>query len=345
MQILLLEDDDSMAERITDALTTALDAEIKNVARGEEALDLASRPGFDVLVLDRMVVGLDGLSVLEELRRRDVQTPALILSSKSKATQKVEGLDGGADDYLGKPFQDFELVARVRALRRRADKLEHPDVRAHGPLLMAIRNRRALWQPGVPAGAEQYAKRFVADQKFDLQLTDKEFDILLCLVEAFPDAASKEDIWNFAWQSHKLADWRQVVNVNMSRLRRKLDDRTGRRLVQALAHALKVEKGSDQVPNIEAIAKYVLDGKIFRSEEADGSAASTASSKGPRILDFVDGADESALVVDPEDLKQAGSAAVPEDAVPPIVRTVESEGYAMTSPESLQLLATCAAVF
>ncbi len=343
MQILLLEDDDSMAQRITDALSAALDAEIHNVARGEEALALASRPGFDVLVLDRMVIGLDGLSVLEELRRRDVQTPALILSSKSTATQKVEGLDGGADDYLGKPFQDFELVARVRALRRRADKMEHPDVRAHGPLLMAIRNRRALWQPGVPEGAEQYAKRFVADEKFDLQLTDKEFDILLCLVEAFPDAASKEDIWNFAWQSYKLADWRQVVNVNMSRLRRKLDDRMGRRLVQGLARALQVETGSDRVPDLEAIAAYVRNGNVFKSEAADD--ASTSSRKDLHILEFIEGGDESALVVDLEELKQAGNAAVPEDAIPPIIQTVESEGYAMTSPESLQLLATCAAVF
>lgn len=334
MRILLLEDDLSMAERIDEALVGAFDAHVTTIVRGEKALELASRPGFDVLVLDRMVIGLDGLSVLAELRSREVQTPALILSSKNAAKQKVEGLDTGADDYLGKPFEDFELVARVRALCRRADKMEHPDVRAHGPLLLILRSRRALWRPGVPEGAERYAKRFVADQRFDLQLTDKEFDILHCLAEAYPDAASKDDIWRFAWQSYQLADWRQVVNVNMSRLRRKLDDRTGRRLVENLGQALVSESFLEKAPDLAELVELVRAGSIQRG------LTPTQHKKGHYSLELRIGKQNGRLELDSEPPSRAGP-----ESVNPFIKTVESEGYALATPDLLEQLATIGSVF
>ncbi|MEX2314701.1 MAG: response regulator transcription factor, partial [Thermomicrobiales bacterium] len=95
---------------------------------GLTGLDLALTGSYDAIVLDRMLPGMDGVDVCHELRAAGQSTPVLILSARRELPERVEGLDAGADDYLGKPFALTELVARVRALTRRRDKPVIPDL-------------------------------------------------------------------------------------------------------------------------------------------------------------------------------------------------------------------------
>lgn len=221
MRFLVLEDDPEISEVIQNALATMGEAEISATANGDTALDLILAGPFDCLILDRMVEGMDGLSVLEAARGRDVETPALMLTHLSEVSKRTEGLLRGADDYLAKPFAPEELVARVRALMRRAHRLAHPMIRRHGGLELATKTRVAYWE-----GKE-------------LDLTPKEFDCLLALSEHHPDAVSQSMLWDFAWPQfppdHSTAE--QVIHVTMSRLRGKLKNATGGDLIATIKSA------------------------------------------------------------------------------------------------------------
>lgn len=345
MRALVLEDDPDMAERVVAALERELGAQTRVVPRGEDALRLASRPGFDVLVLDRLVVGMDGLDVLTQLRRAGVQTPALVLSSKNRPADKVEGLDEGADDYLGKPFEDFELVARVRALVRRAERLEHPDVRGHGPLVLSTRSRRALWRPGVPDGAERFRKRSSSDARLDLQLTGKEFDIVLCLADAYPDPRSKDDIWRFVWNTVQLADWQQVVHVNLSRLRTKLDERTGRRRVLALAAAVAEATGEPERARLEALLDAVGSGELEAAPDDRPSLPPGRRTKGTHAFRLRIGGNERRIEADEALVRDRERRRELDLLVPRILSTVASTGYTIAGAEDLERLAAVAGLF
>lgn len=118
MKILIIEDELKIASALRRGLVRegyAVDA----VYDGEQGLSSASDPEYDVIVLDRMLPGKDGVAIIRELREQLVQTPILMLTARSHTTDRIEGLDAGADDYLIKPFAFEELLARIRALLRR----------------------------------------------------------------------------------------------------------------------------------------------------------------------------------------------------------------------------------
>lgn len=120
MRLLLAEDDPKLLKSLQYIFKTnkfAVDA----VTNGEDALNYALSGEYDGLVLDIMMPGLDGIEVLKRLRKENVTTPALFLTARTEVSQRVEGLDAGADDYLPKPFSTSELLARVRAMLRRKD--------------------------------------------------------------------------------------------------------------------------------------------------------------------------------------------------------------------------------
>lgn len=119
MRLLLVEDDENLAETLAAALTRAGYA-VDRVADGEEAAFQGANEPYGLIVLDLGLPGLDGLSVLKGWRAEGVKTPVLVLTARGAWTEKVEGIDAGADDYLTKPFQPEELLARLRALARRA---------------------------------------------------------------------------------------------------------------------------------------------------------------------------------------------------------------------------------
>lgn len=120
MRLLLAEDDPRLLKSLRHIFETnnyAVDA----VSNGRDALDYARLGEYDGLVLDIMMPGLDGIEVLRRLRKEGITTPALFLTARTEVSQRVEGLDAGADDYLPKPFSTSELLARVRAMLRRKD--------------------------------------------------------------------------------------------------------------------------------------------------------------------------------------------------------------------------------
>jgi DNA-binding response OmpR family regulator len=118
MRVLVVEDEKKTASFVRKALQTESFA-VDVVANGADALIAAASTPFDAIVLDIMLPGRDGLSVLRQLRERKNMTPVLLLSARGEVNERVEGLNAGADDYLPKPFELAELVARVRALTRR----------------------------------------------------------------------------------------------------------------------------------------------------------------------------------------------------------------------------------
>lgn len=120
MRILYAEDEHSLSEAISDILAYHKYV-VDTVDNGTDALDYALAQHYDAIILDIMMPGMDGLSVLRELRSRGISTPALLLTAKGEIEDRIIGLDAGADDYLPKPFAMSELLARVRALLRRRE--------------------------------------------------------------------------------------------------------------------------------------------------------------------------------------------------------------------------------
>ena len=118
MKLLYAEDEPAMAEAVADVLTYH-NYLVDRVADGEEALDYARSETYDGIILDVMMPRLDGLAVVETLRREGCRTPVLLLTAKGEVEDRIRGLDLGADDYLPKPFAMGELLARVRAMLRR----------------------------------------------------------------------------------------------------------------------------------------------------------------------------------------------------------------------------------
>ena len=132
MRLLYAEDEISMSEAVVDILTYhkyTVDA----VYDGEEALDYATSQEYDGIILDIMMPRMDGLQVLKKLRALGNTTPVLLLTAKTEVSDRIEGLDLGADDYLSKPFAMGELLARVRAMLRRKDNYQ-PDVASFGDI-------------------------------------------------------------------------------------------------------------------------------------------------------------------------------------------------------------------
>jgi DNA-binding response OmpR family regulator len=203
MRILVIEDE----ARILAFVAQALRAEGYTVAvaeDGEEGLALALDQRYDLLVLDLLLPGMDGLEVLRELRGRQPKLPVVILSARSDLDTKLRGFELGADDYLAKPFALSELLARVRVhLRRGQAGGGSPHVLHAGRLLVDLARREAR------IGAR------VSD------LTDGEFRLLHFLLEHAGEVMSREqllaDVWGYDFDPQS-----NVVDVSIRRLRRKL---------------------------------------------------------------------------------------------------------------------------
>ena len=137
MRVLVVEDDAKIAAFIMKGLEQAGFA-IDHAADGEDGLHLALTEAYDAAIIDLMLPKLDGLSLIEELRRQQKDTPVIILSAKRTVADRVKGLQTGGDDYLVKPFSFAELLARVQALIRRGSGTAHPTRLAAGDLPLAV---------------------------------------------------------------------------------------------------------------------------------------------------------------------------------------------------------------
>jgi len=215
VRILVVEDERKVAE----ALQEGLEAERYEVAvahTGEEGFFLANTQAFDLVVLDLMLPGRDGLEVLGALRKRGLATPVLVLTAKDAVEDRVFGLDAGADDYLVKPFAFSELLARIRALLRRG-RVDH-----------LLRLKCADLEM-------DFVARIVTRSARPLDLTAREFELLEYLLRNQGQVVSREMITRDVWKEtarHTPLD--NVIDVHIARLRRKVDDSFDKKLVHTV---------------------------------------------------------------------------------------------------------------
>ncbi len=207
---LLIEDEAEVATAVAEALRKD-GFRVDHQETGEAGLKAAAATAYDVLVVDRNLPGLDGLSLLKRLREMGVMTPTLILSALGETKQKIEGLEGGADDYLGKPYDPDELRARVAVLCRRA--MPHPEV--------ILIEDLEIWT---------VAKRARRAGR-DLKLTPKEFTLLEYLARNEGIVVTRTMILKQVF-GLSFDPGTNVVDVHIARLRKNLDRDFDRKLLQ-----------------------------------------------------------------------------------------------------------------
>jgi two-component system OmpR family response regulator len=202
MRALVVEDEAKMAALLRRGLVE--EGYAADVARtGEEALWMARATPYDAIVLDVMLPGRDGLAVCRELRAGGVWSPILMLTARDGVEDRVSGLDGGADDYLTKPFSFSELLARLRALTRRAPG-ERPAVLEAGSLRLDPATRR-VWRGDV-----------------EIDLSAKEFALLETFMRRAGEVVTRLDLLEHAWD-HAYENRSNVVDVYVRYLREKID--------------------------------------------------------------------------------------------------------------------------
>lgn len=203
MRLLIVEDDPKVAEFVARGLRAerfAVDVSYD----GLDGLNFASTYEYDLAILDLMLPTLSGTDLLQRIRRRKPDLPILVLTARDATEEKVQQFEAGADDYLTKPFDFGELVARLRALIRRNTEAPPPQV-VVGDLVIDVAQRR------VSRGTR------------DITLTGREFEFLLYLARNVGRVVSRAELMAQVWEDAK-APYSNIIDVYASRLRRKLDD-------------------------------------------------------------------------------------------------------------------------
>lgn len=216
MRLLIVEDEDKVAAFIARGLTES-NFQVDVARDGEHALELSFARYYDLVVLDIMLPGISGWSVLSEIRTRGGRMPILMLSALGDIGDRVRGLEAGADDYLVKPFSFSELLARIRTLLRRPPIQERQDLKV-ADLDIDLRRQRAS-RAGV-----------------DLDLTAKEFALLCLLAHRRGETVSRTVIAEQVWDVNFESDG-NVIDVAIRRLRRKLDDPFELKLIHTIRGA------------------------------------------------------------------------------------------------------------
>jgi len=203
MRALIIEDDQTIADFVSRGLKEAGFA-VDHAKDGEDGLLLALETQYDVAIVDLMLPKRDGLSIIDELRRKGRSTPVLILSARRSVDDRVHGLQAGGDDYLTKPFAFSELLARVQALVRRASRMPEATTLTVGDLSMDLLSRKVA-RGGTP-----------------IELRPREFALLEYLMRNATKVVSKTMILSHVW-SYNFDPQTNIVDVLVSRLRDKID--------------------------------------------------------------------------------------------------------------------------
>lgn len=214
-KILVVEDELKVARALREGLERQ-QYQVVVAHSGEEGFYLVNAEKFDLLILDIMLPGRDGLQILATLRKRGLPTPVLILTARDAIEDRVHGLDRGADDYLVKPFAFPELLARVRALIRRGRPAPTPKLRL-ADLEMDLSTRIARRN-----GKE-------------IELTPREFELLEYLLDHKEHVVSREMLAREVWkESGRGTPLDNVIDVHINRLRRKVDEPSERKLIHTV---------------------------------------------------------------------------------------------------------------
>lgn len=214
MRILLVEDDARTALFITKGLKQS-GFVVQRAVNGDEGLHHALAESYDAAVIDIMLPNMDGLTLVDKLRRRKILTPVIILSARSSIDDRVKGLQAGGDDYLVKPFAFSELLARIHALIRRAGSTPEPMGLTVGPLSIDL------------------LKRKVFREGREIELQPREFSLLEYLMRNAGRIVSKtmiiEHVWDYNFDPNT-----NLVEVRICRLRDKIDRPFGRAMIHTI---------------------------------------------------------------------------------------------------------------
>jgi len=204
VRILIVEDETTTGDYVAKGLREAAYT-VEQVVNGRDALSLATGEGFDAIILDRNLPGLDGLSVLQALRAASIETPVLILSALGHADERVRGLRAGAQDYMTKPFSFDELQLRLQGLLQRRTETKALTTLACGDLLMDLLSRRVT-----RAGRT-------------IELLPREFKLLEELLRSKDRVVTRtmllERVWDYRFDPHT-----SLIDTHISRLRKKIDE-------------------------------------------------------------------------------------------------------------------------
>jgi DNA-binding response OmpR family regulator len=213
MRLLLVEDDEKLVRALQRGLR--LEGYTVDVARtGDDALLQATAEDYDAVVLDLMLPGLDGFAVCEELRRRERWVPVLMLTARADVSDRIRGLDGGADDYLVKPFDFGELLARLRVLIRHGP-WPHPRVLEVGDLHVDL------------------STRVVTRAGHQVELTAREFHVLEVLARNANRPVTRAQLLDAVWKEGYQGS-PNIADVYIGYLRKKLERPRGRRLIRTV---------------------------------------------------------------------------------------------------------------
>lgn len=217
MRVLIIEDDRETAQFLQKSLKESGHA-ADLAADGETGLSMAQTGTYDILIVDRMLPRLDGLSVVKELRKGGARTPVLILSALGDVDDRVKGLRAGGDDYLTKPYAYSEFLARIEALARRAAPEEQETRYAVGDLVLDRLSHRVM------RGGEQ------------IQLQPREYRLLEYLMKHAGQVVTRTMLLENVWDYH-FDPQTNVIDVHVSRLRSKIDKGFERPLLHTIRGA------------------------------------------------------------------------------------------------------------
>ncbi len=225
MRILIVEDEQHLAEALSQILKKN-NYSVDVVHDGEDGLDYALSDIYDLLLLDIMLPGRDGISILKTIRSKGMSVPIILLTAKGETPDKIAGLDYGADDYVAKPFSSDELMARIRAALRRKGEVMPEDALKYGDLELNASN------PKLTVGGKE------------IKLNPKECELLELLILRKQSVTSKEQIIEKLWGFDSEAEHNNV-EVYISFLRKKLNflgSRTRITTIRGIGYVLEEDK-------------------------------------------------------------------------------------------------------
>src|SRR5271165_3766201 len=252
MRLLLVEDETRIAHFVAKGLREESYA-VDVVGNGEDALYQAEINDYDIVILDVMIPGLDGFATCRAIRAKGKRIPILMLTARDSVQDRITGLDAGADDYLIKPFEFGELLARLRALLRRPRDVRSPQISVDDLVLDT---------------ASQTAKR----GKRTIPLTAKEYALLEFLARNAGRVIGRAEIAEHVWDE-TFDPFSNLIEVYINRLRRKIDDGAARPLLQT-------RRGSGYV--FGTAPEHATLGNAKSGTSPSGSSGSSGSSGGPR---------------------------------------------------------------
>jgi two-component system OmpR family response regulator len=203
MRLLLIEDELTTADLVCESLREA-GYEVEHAADGRHGLERALAENWDLIIADRTLPGVDGITIVQTLRQRGLELPILMLSALGDVDDRVTGLKAGGDDYLAKPYAFAELLARIEALLRRRDRLT-------APIRLQITDLNV-----------DLVERTVRRGSREIELTTREFDLLVYLMRHANQIVTRKALLEHVW-GMTFDPQTNVVDVHMSRLRQAVD--------------------------------------------------------------------------------------------------------------------------